>query len=124
MHLHSISLSAILSKMQKSQRTGLLIFGLLLAGTMLVSVWRSRTAVERLGLEAPNPKDYTRLSVGAPIVRNGKSGEKVNKDSVDKAQKRLPAGDRKPAEGKRKKSEKKRGKEQLPQNDRRWLDEL
>lgn len=102
--------------MQKSQRIGLLILALLCVATLGVSVWRSRTACERLGLPTPHPSDFTVLSVAPPAERQTKAAS----DSVASAK-----GKRKGASGgKRPSSKHTKDTGQPAREDRRWLDEL
>lgn len=106
--------------MQKSQRYGLLLLALICVAIIAVSVWRSRTAAERLGYDAPHPSEFTILSAAPPADR---SRNHARKDTV-------VTGDRKKsksAEKSTKKSRKEHSKEapqKTQKSDRRWLDDL
>lgn len=106
--------------MQKSQRYGLLLLALICVAIIAVSVWRSRTAAERLGYDAPHPSEFTILSAAPPADR---SRSHAGKDTV-------VTGDRKKSKsvGKSTKKSKKERSKDASQNtqkpDRRWLDDL
>lgn len=106
--------------MQKSQRYGLVLLALICVAIIAVSVWRSRTAAERLGYDAPHPSEFTILSAAPPADR---SRNHAGKDTIfsDRHEKR------KSAEKSTKKSRKEHSKEapqKTQKSDRRWLDDL
>lgn len=106
--------------MQKSQRYGLLLLALICVAITAVSVWRSRTAAERLGYDAPHPSEFTILSAAPPAdgSRNHAGKDTIFSDRHEK---------RKSAKKSTKKSRKEHSKEapqKTQKSDRRWLDDL
>lgn len=105
--------------MFKSQRRGLLIFALLCVATFAVTIWRSRTACERLGIPTPHPADFVELHAAPPAQYNTKASgsDTISASSAEAGKK--PASKRKKKSGKHEEST---GRQN--DNERNWLEEL
>ena len=105
--------------MQKSQRTGLIIFALLCMMIIAAVVIKSRNAAKECGYDDPHPTEFIILETEPPLP---------SRTGTDKTEKReSDKNSRNRKSGKKKEGSKKPGKGKTDGSDareRQWLDEL